>query len=371
MAWSQSRRAVSANREACNVFVAEIVVGFREQRQECGLATGARDVFAGSVTECILDVSGVQARVQEVADRSSDEPVGTLVCFLAQEQIEVVPAERLHVPRRVAPGPIEELIVVLVDRGAGVRLGIFRRRGVESRECVLTHVEAKPALQGNLWGGVEAREHVPKDVEVLLYVVSVIVSERERVAGVAESRGFSAGKIPGHVINRNDRLQQDILAEDAALSEVVVRRAAVMPLETERHVLTEVQLAPVECGVDANASALEVVVLRRATLMEIIEGDPICVLVAPSVYFQVVIPDGRRIESLSPPVGAGAAGHDQSARIGVPGQIDVDGTAKRVDSGARRVDVLRDRRIVGIPVDVGRDGQARVDVALSEDLGVV
>ena len=200
--------------------------------------------------------------------------------------------------------------------------------------------------------------------------------ELERITLVAESCGFPAGEIPSYVIDGNNGLHQNILAEDAifGVPTRVVWQPAVMPLETERNVLAEVQLATIELRVGANGTPLEVVILRCPALMEVIEGDSVSVLVATAVDIQVVVPNRRGTEDGLPPVGAVTARHDQTVRVGVRASIDRERPSPLI-FGDRRgsgcIDVLRDRRIIGVAVDVGRDRQAGVDKAQFLDLEIV
>src|SRR5882724_192699 len=119
--------------------------------------------------------------------------------------------------------------------------------------------------------------------------------KRQWIALVAECCCLSAGEIPVDVEDRDDGLHQNVLAEDTVfrVSARVVRKPAVMTVKGQGHVLAKIQLASVERCVGAKASALEVVVLRGATLMEVIEGNAIRVLVASSVDIKVVIPNWR------------------------------------------------------------------------------
>src|SRR6185295_18074170 len=66
VAWGQSGRPVPPEGEARHVFVGEVVVGLPEKGQQRILATRREDVLAGS--QCILDVSGIDARVHESTD---------------------------------------------------------------------------------------------------------------------------------------------------------------------------------------------------------------------------------------------------------------------------------------------------------------
>ena len=55
---------------------------------------------------------------------------------------------------------------------------------------------------------------------------------------------FPAAEVAVDVVDRDDRLQQDVLAEDAVFGVgiVEVSRTAVMPIDRKRDVLAEVQL---------------------------------------------------------------------------------------------------------------------------------
>jgi len=68
-------------------------------------------------------------------------------------------------------------------------------------------------------------------------------------------------------------LHQNVFPEDSifGIATRVIGHPAVMALITESYVFTEVQHASVELGVGAHASALEIVELRGAALMEVIE----------------------------------------------------------------------------------------------------
>src|SRR5687768_6631558 len=95
-----------------------------------------------------------------------------------------------------------------------------------------------------------------------------------------------------------------------------------MALHGDRDVLTEAQPSSVEDGVDANAATLELVELRRATLVEVIEGNAVRVDVAPARDFHVVIANRRGTEGLVPPIGTGTARHDQTVRVGILAVVD-------------------------------------------------
>src|SRR5215213_5961885 len=102
-----------------------------------------------------------------------------------------------------------------------------------------------------------------------------------------------------------------------------------MSIHRDRNILSEVQLVAAECAVDANASTPELVIGRRAVLIEEIEGDAIRVIVTAAGDIEVVVADVGRAENLLPPVGPGASRHDQRAREGILAGIDARGTAIR------------------------------------------
>ena len=231
---------------------------------------------------------------------------------------------------------------------------------------------------------VQAGEHVSKNLIVFGFVVLSSPRPLERVALVAEGLGFSAGEIAVYVEYRDNRLLQNVLAEDAVLriATRVIGHPADMSIGSERNVLTEVQHAPGERGVDADAPPLEVVVLRCAALIEVVEGDTVRVLVAPAGDIEVVIRHRRRTEDGVPPVGAFAAGHDQAAGGGIRSLIYTGRPAIRVERGnytracggrgaGVRPDVNGDRGCGGVPVDVGRDRVPGVFVARLHHLEVV
>src|SRR5207237_2332965 len=106
-------------------------------------------------------------------------------------------------------------------------------------------------------------------------VVACLEGGLERVGVVAETDALARREVAGDVIDCDDRLRQDVLAEDAALATVIVREASDLTLRRDGDVLTEAELRAGEGGVHAGAAALEVVVRRRTLLVEVVEGDAV------------------------------------------------------------------------------------------------
>src|SRR5258708_21073298 len=154
--------------------------------------------------------------------------------------------EVLGVPGRVGPRVIVGLRRVLVDRIGERRLGILREGRIVARESGLTEVESDAALEAQLRQDVEAAVHVSEDSIVLVDVVLRVEGFLERVALVAETRGLAPGKVPGDVVDRNDGLHQDVLAENTVfgISARIIRQASVTAIEREGHFPAEIELAP-------------------------------------------------------------------------------------------------------------------------------
>src|SRR5882672_5345250 len=113
------------------------------------------------------------------------------------------------------------------------------------------HVESEVALERDGRGEGIAREQVPEDAVVLACVVLLCKGLVQRIELVAQAAALAAGKIAVDVINRDDGLHQDALPDNALfrISRRVIYQAArpaVMAIERESNVLTEVQLAAVE-----------------------------------------------------------------------------------------------------------------------------
>ena len=128
--------------------------------------------------------------------------------------------------------------------------------------------------------------------------------------------------------------------------------------------------------VDADAPALEVVVRRRAVLIEVVEGDTVGVVLAAARDVQVVVRNRRRVPNTAShqlvPV---LPGMIRCVRVGILGWIHADRPPERVGPGHRAAAAAQvycgNGRVVGVSVDVGRDRQPRVQVALLDDLEVV
>src|ERR1700704_3699906 len=79
------------------------------------------------------------------------------------------------------------------------------------------HVEPEVALERDRWGECIARKHVPEDSVVLAGVVLRSKGLVQRIELVAQATALAAGKISVDVIDRNDWLHQNALADDAFL----------------------------------------------------------------------------------------------------------------------------------------------------------
>src|SRR5450759_370801 len=277
--------------------------------------TTAEDVLGVGVTERVLHIPGIQIGVQEVIDRPLEKPIVAGARFLTNQQVERAPGKRLQVLRDIATDPIRRLEVVIKDRDRCVRLVVLRGGPTVPHGRVLSQIEPKLCFEGELRAQIQAAKHTPKDDVVFGYVVLRIKSILEGIARVDAGDAFAAGKITVDVVDLNDGLQQDVLAEDAAFTPVVIRDSAVMTISGDRDVLTEVQLGPVERGIDPNATTAEVIVFGRAGLIIVIEGNIVRVGVAAALDVQVVIRNGRGTPHSFPPVGTLTAWHDQGIRV--------------------------------------------------------
>src|SRR5690606_37301278 len=113
------------------------------------------------------------------------------------------------------------------------------------------------------------------------------------------------------------RLREDVLTDQASLSEVVSADAAVVLLHRHRQVLTHGEAATVEVGVHPHRSALEAVADRGARLVEVAEADRVALALPAAADGHVGVERLAGAEDLVPPVRAGAARHDEAVRVAV------------------------------------------------------
>ena len=224
---------------------------------------------------------------------------------------------------------------------------------------------------------LEAGEAVAEDAVVAADVVAALVRELQRVALVAQADRLARREVAVDVVDRDDGLHQDVLPDDAVFRVPArIAHAAEVALGRDRGVLAEGELAARELRVGAQAAATELIVRRRALLVEVVRRHAVRVILTRAGHVQVVVPDrSLTVEHRLPPVGALAGGHDQRVRIRVLGHIHVQRTAERVDrAGARGAERVRgERRVVRVAVHVRRDvlRASRVRVARLDDLEVV
>ncbi len=89
-------------------------------------------------------------------------------------------------------------------------------------ERALGEVEPQARLERQRVAGIHAGEHVPEDPVVGGDVVLGRRGDLERVGEVAEREGLPGGKVPSDVVDRDDGLLEDVLADDAALADGVI-----------------------------------------------------------------------------------------------------------------------------------------------------
>jgi len=149
-----------------------------------------------------------------------------------------------------------------------------------------------------------------------------------------------------------------------------VGNPAVMLLAPDRDILPDGDLVHVECRVDPDRPPLEQVIRRRALLIEVIEGHVVRVVLATARDPEVGLPHLGGAEHRLPPVRPAAGWHDQTAGVGIGARIDIRAGLGVVNWPARvRPDVCGNRGVVGItPINVCRDGQAGILIALLDDL---
>src|SRR5438105_5579589 len=197
------------------------------------LSTRAADVLRARVSQRILDVPGVNIGVQEIGDRARKEAVVTGIRFLTEQKVHAAVGDRLHEPGGIGPGPVQLLVVILVNPVRESRLSVFGRDAGESGKRVLPNIEAEPAQHRRRRSEIVSGEDISEDLVVFTDVVLLDEGVLERVAGVVGWYALGAAKVAGDVIDRSDGLLQDVLAENAVLRLCgwVIRYAAVMTID--------------------------------------------------------------------------------------------------------------------------------------------
>jgi len=106
----------------------------------------------------------------------------------------------------------------LVDRIDRVGFGVLERRGGEPRELTLGQVERKLAAQRQL------RQH-GESANTLPMARSLVLRSKRRAQAYLSglvwfpARSLSGSEIPADIVDGNDGLHQDVLADDVALAE--------------------------------------------------------------------------------------------------------------------------------------------------------
>ena len=276
----EARRPVAPHRQAQIVAFAVVVVGLAEERQQGGPPAAARDVLGGRIAERILDVARIDGRVEQLRAAAGLEAVGVPARLLAKQHRQVVLAHRPRPVQRVAPRPLGEQVVVLIDPVHVCDFRVLRRGRVVSVEGPLAQVEAEPGLQRQGTGRIIPREDVPEDPVIGGPVVLAGVGDLERVGQVAQPHRLAGSEVPGDVVDRHHGLLHDVLADDVVFPDGVVIEPAVVPLARHGDVLADLRPPHVERGVDPHAAALQAVERRGAFLIEEVERDVVGVVVA-------------------------------------------------------------------------------------------
>ena len=138
-----------------------------------------------------------------------------------------MPVERPDVVQGIAPGPLRAQEVVLVDGVDRRHLGVLRGGRGEPVVVVLIEIEPEPGLQGDPVARVETGEHVPEHPVVGVDVVLSGDGELERIGQVREPHCLPGGEVAPDVVDRNDRLLEDVLADDPTFAQPVVIEPAV------------------------------------------------------------------------------------------------------------------------------------------------
>jgi len=257
--------------------------------------------------------------IQEVTDVPEQKPSRDFVRFLAYQDGEVVAVERPGIVQRVAPRPVGGLLRGLVDGIGPTWLGVLRRDRIVPAEHLLREVEPEPGLDRQVLHEVQAAVHTAEHPVVGVAIELAVRGIAERIGVVPQADGLAGGEVPVDVVDRDDGLHQDILAENVVFAEVIVRNPAEGLLARQRDVPAHDELIHVERGVDAQGAALQPVEGRRSLLIQEIERRVVGVVRTASRNTQVGVRGLSRTEYRLPPVRPGAAGHDQRrASVGRP-----------------------------------------------------
>src|SRR6202022_3174204 len=203
VAGGQSRRTVSAYRNASDVFVGKVVGGLAENRQQGAFGTGTEDVLGFGITESVLYVSRVQVGGEEVVQGCLNPPVVFGAGFLPYQEVKIVSVDRFDESQRVGHAPIRGLKRVLVDAVVKCRLGLLRESRGEAIECVLIQSEPEVGFECERRGDLETRKCVSKGSVVLGLVILGRPGYMDGIELVAEPAPLSAGKIPFNVEDRD------------------------------------------------------------------------------------------------------------------------------------------------------------------------
>ena len=223
--------AIAPQGEAGEVFLGKVVIGLAEERQQRPDAGRAVHGLRRRHAQDVRDVARIRGGVDQVVDAAGDVRVVVPVRFLSQQHGNIVPARRTGVTQGIAPRPLGEIGVSLREGIAGGRLGVLGPGRRKTLERLLTHVEPEQGLERDLTREVETAVHVPEDPRETVAVVLAVVRVPEWIALIAQPHRFARGEMrPADVVNRDDRLHQDVLPEDAVLGITggVVREPAVV-----------------------------------------------------------------------------------------------------------------------------------------------
>ena len=294
-----------------------------------------------------------------------------------------MPLERPHVVQRVAPGPVRGQEVVLVDAVDRGHLGVLRGDGAEPVERALLEIEPEPGLQGEPVARIDTGERVPEHPVVCADVVLMGERDLQRIGEIGEPRGLPGSEVPVDVVHRHHRLLEDVLADDVLFAQPGVIEPAVALLTRNREVLAHADTVDVEGGVDAHAPTLEPVVRRGPLLIQVIERHVVRVVLPAARNREIGVAHLSGAEHRLPPVGPGAPRHDQTRSVGGKGirsrihHLRTVGVGGGVGCSAAladpvvRVDKVGHRWVVGIPVDVPRDGGSGILVGGLDHLEII
>ena len=240
---------------------------------------------------------------------------------------------------------------------------------------VLAQVEPEPRLQADAVVGVEPAEHIPEHAVVGGDVVLAGVRDLERIGQVREADRFAGGEVSPDVVDRDDRLLHDVLADDVVFTQGVVVQAAVVLLARQRDVLADTDAVQAERRVDAHGPPLQPGIGGGAVLIEVVERHVVRVILPAARHREVRVTELTGPEHRLPPVRPGAARHDE--RVG-----ELVRTRVHVGAGSRhllrpagvRPDVGRHRRVVSqriVSVDVRRDVEPGIAVGRFHYLEIV